>query len=423
MPASRTHRNTHTAAIAMVVLGGTVGWLCGNAIAGAAAVIAAQIVAVLSSNRHGIHPIMATSRTVANMKHDRLMTRTRRIASQLRDLRSAASSLPDAVVLMDAHDHVRWFNHAAEELLGLHQPRDRGADIMEKLAGSELHGWLLAGGQEPLDDISAPGSPARHISATLLPFGNGRRVLLVRDISDLTRLEQIRRDFVANVSHELRTPLTVIHGYLELLDPEDVPELAPVLGEMRIQSRRMGQIVEDLLTLSRLETQENINDERVIMDPLLATLRREAEALSQNRHRITLRNDAHRDLSGSNKDLHSAFSNLVSNAVRYTPTGGQIDIRWELNATGAMFSVHDSGFGIPATHLARLTERFYRVSSSRSRDSGGTGLGLSIVKHVLNLHHARLQIESQPGSGSTFACIFNTERLLEPAHGDEALAS
>jgi two-component system phosphate regulon sensor histidine kinase PhoR len=217
----------------------------------------------------------------------------------------------------------------------------------------------------------------------------------------------------------LRTPLTVIHGYLELLDPEDVPELAPVLGEMRAQSKRMGQIVEDLLTLSRLETQHEVVDERVPMAALLATVRKEAEALSQGRHRIVLESTAGADLLGSPKDLHSALSNLASNAVRYTPTGGSITIRWQREPAGAVYSVSDTGFGIPAAHLARLTERFYRVSSSRSRDSGGTGLGLSIVKHVLNLHQARLRIESTPGAGSTFACHFGGARLLAPGDNDE----
>ncbi|MEO8748243.1 MAG: ATP-binding protein, partial [Rhodanobacter sp.] len=228
-------------------------------------------------------------------------------------------------------------------------------------------------------------------------------------------LEQVRRDFVANVSHELRTPLTVIHGYLELLDPADVPALAPVLGEMRLQSQRMRQIVEDLLTLSRLETGEALADEEVDMVPLLETLRREAEALSRGRHAITVDAHSHARLRGSIHHLHSAFSNLVSNAVRYTPSGGQIVIGWRKAADGtATFSVQDSGLGISEDHLIRLTERFYRVSSSRSRESGGTGLGLSIVKHVLNLHQGHLVIESEPGKGSTFSCVLDLSRVLPP---------
>jgi len=343
------------------------------------------------------------------MKH-----RARRLAITLRDLRDAADSLPDAIVLLDEAWRVRWFNRAAETLLGLRRGQDRGVQLSERLQGSELAAWLRAGARVTLHDAPAPGRPGDHLDVSVQPFGRRQRMLLARDISPLTRLEQIRRDFVANVSHELRTPLTVIHGYLELLDPEDVPALAPVLSEMRAQSKRMGQIVEDLLTLSRLETQEHIVDERVPMGALLATLRKEAEALSQGRHQVALEVDTDCDLLGSPKDLHSALSNLVSNAVRYTPNGGSITIRWQRTGDGATYSVSDTGYGIPASHLARLTERFYRVSSSRSRETGGTGLGLSIVKHVLNLHQARLSVESTPGRGSTFACHFGPERLLEP---------
>jgi two-component system, OmpR family, phosphate regulon sensor histidine kinase PhoR len=397
---------------ALLIAGGVVGALAGSTLAGIAVIAVLEIVVLLSLFRHMAGPMLQSPAT-PHPEHDRLMTRTRRIASRLRDLRSAAGSLPDGVVLLDHAQHVRWFNHAAEELLGLKGQRDRGRFITEVLKNTELADWLDDGAREPLTDVTAPGHPNRHITATLLPFGSRQRVLLARDTSHLTRLEQIRRDFVANVSHELRTPLTVIHGYLELLDPEDVPELAPVLDEMRAQSKRMGQIVEDLLTLSRLETQDHLAEEHVQMTPLLASLRKEAEALSQGRHTISLDVATGYDLLGSTKDLHSAFGNLVGNAVRYTPTGGKIAIRWAAIDGGARFSVQDSGFGIPAAHIARLTERFYRVSSSRSRDSGGTGLGLSIVKHVLNLHQARLSIESEPGKGSTFACVFNTDRLLD----------
>ncbi len=399
---------------------GLLGWLLGNRIAAGVAVVAvSEVVFLLTRIRHQSLPMMAASHPSPPLQHDRFMTRSRRIASSLRDLRNAASQLPDAVVLLDQHQHVRWFNHAAERLLGLSRPRDRGVPLQQRLAGSELSGWLQAGAREPLNDIVAPGQPDSQLTVSLLPFGQRQHMLLGRDISHLNRLEQVRRDFVANVSHELRTPLTVIHGYLELLDPEDSPELAPMLGELRAQSKRMGQIVEDLLTLSRLETQHEVGEERIPMAALLATVRKEAEALSQGRHQITLESTAEADLLGSPKDLHSALSNLVSNAVRYTPSGGHITIRWQRTPHGATYAVNDTGFGIPETHLSRLTERFYRVSSSRSRDSGGTGLGLSIVKHVLGLHQAHLQIESTPGIGSTFSCHFDKARLLPPSrHGE-----
>lgn len=347
--------------------------------------------------------------------HPRTPSERRRIlVTQLHDVRDAAGALPDAVVLLDDRGNVRWFNVAATRLLGL---RERHADVSlaERLAGTELGAWLKADAREPTTDMPAPADPSLRLSVTLMPFGSHLQLLLARDISTLSRLEQVRRDFVANVSHELRTPLTVIHGYLELMDPVDVPELAPVLGEMRMQSQRMRQIVEDLLTLSRLETREALPDEEVAMVPLLETLRREAEALSRGRHRIAVDAGSKARLRGSIHHLHSAFSNLVSNAVRYTPSGGEILIGWQQAADGgAIFSVRDSGLGISAEHLSRLTERFYRVSSSRSRESGGTGLGLSIVKHVLNLHQGRLLIESEPGRGSTFSCVMDASRVLPP---------
>lgn len=371
-----------------------------------------EIVFLLSRIRHLRRSMIVPSPSVAER---RLMIRSRRLSAQLRDLRSAADSLQDAVVLIDPEDHARWFNRAAERLLGLVRPRDRGVLLAEHLGESDLGAWLDEDAPEPIIHVAAPTDPAVHLNVALIPYGHAQRLLLARDISHLTRLEQVRRDFVANVSHELRTPLTVIHGYLELLDPEDVPQLAPVLAEMRTQSRRMDQIVADLLTLSRLEMQQHLAEEPVPMTPLLATLRKEAEALSHGRHEIVLENRADADLLGSPKDLYSAFSNLVSNAVRYTPTGGRIVIRWQRTEGGAEYAVIDSGYGIPASHLARLTERFYRVSSSRSRETGGTGLGLSIVKHVLNLHDAQLRVTSEPGRGSTFACVFGAERVLEVA--------
>jgi two-component system phosphate regulon sensor histidine kinase PhoR len=401
--------------------GALCGWLLNGQTMSAIAVVAVmEVVFLLTRNGHLTQARMLAPANPGIVQHDHFMTRSRLLASGLRDLRNAASQLPDAVVLLDKEQKIRWFNHAAENLLGLRRPHDRGMLVQQRLAPSALSDWLRTGAGEPLNDVAAPGQPDGQLNVSLLPFGDHQNLLLARDISQLNRLEQIRRDFVANVSHELRTPLTVIHGYLELLDPQDVPELAQVLGEMRVQSKRMGQIVEDLLTLSRLETQHQVADERMPMASLLATVRKEAEALSQGRHRITLDSTAEADLLGSPKDLHSALSNLVSNAVRYTPAGGSITIRWQRTSEGATYSVTDTGFGIPATHLARLTERFYRVSSSRSRDSGGTGLGLSIVKHVLNLHQAQLQIESTPGVGSTFACHFGPARLLTPGGSDES---
>ena len=344
--------------------------------------------------------------------------RTRRLLRLLRGYRQAATAMHDgALIVQRASSRIVWFNKAARRLLGLHYPRSLDTNLLDVLDSPLARDWLLAGrADEPLMDVPCPTDPALRLSLRLLPYSGEQWLVVVRDVTQLMRLEQVRRDFVANVSHELRTPLTVVHGYLDLMEPDDNPEWAPMVGEMRRQSQRMTQLVEDLLTLSRLEAQQHLPDEVIHMAPLLVTLRREAEALSQGRHAIEVVDSARCDLFGSGKELHSAFSNLVSNAVRYTPQGGRIGVLFERTAGGgAVLSVRDSGFGIPAQHLPRITERFYRVSTSRSRESGGTGLGLSIVKHVLNLHQARFEIESEVNKGSTFACVFGAERVRDRA--------
>jgi two-component system phosphate regulon sensor histidine kinase PhoR len=342
--------------------------------------------------------LWAALETLIHRRQTENRSRSRRLVRLLRAYRQAATAMPDGALVIQRRDgRLVWFNKTARRLLGLHYPQS-------------LH--------EPLLDLASPADPMVRISLRLIPYSATQWMVVVRDVTKLMRLEQVRRDFVANVSHELRTPLTVVHGYLDMIEPEEHPELAVMVEEMRRQSQRMTQLVEDLLTLSRLEAQEHLPEEPLAMAPMLVTLRREAEALSQGRHRITVDDTAGCDLTGSVKELHSAFSNLVSNAVRYTPTDGSIRIRFERTPDrGARLSVQDSGQGIPAQHLPRITERFYRVSTSRSRESGGTGLGLSIVKHVLSLHQGRLEIDSEVGRGSTFACVFGPARVRprEPA--------
>jgi phosphate regulon sensor kinase PhoR len=342
-----------------------------------------------------------------------MRTRKRRLLDMLRAYRAAAAALPDAVVVVDRNSQrIQWFNEAAGSLLGLRHPGDLNVPVVERLQPLPLAHWLAGGrNAEPMLDTPSPIDDRLRLHLRLIPYSDDHWLLVARDVSKLLQLEQVRRDFVANVSHELRTPLTVVHGYLDMLDPEDFPDSGPMIAEMRKQSQRMTQLVEDLLTLSRLESQEHANEESIAMAPMLATLRREAEAHSQGRHRIEVHDEADLDLVGSNKELHSAFSNLVTNAVRYTAAGGTVSIRFAREGYGAVLSVRDSGYGIPAHHLPRITERFYRVSSSRSRESGGTGLGLSIVKHVLGLHQARLEIESEVGKGSTFSCHFGAGRV------------
>ena len=349
-----------------------------------------------------------------------MRARHRRMLDILRAYRAAAMALPDAVVVVDRNtQRILWFNAASSRLLGLHAPRDIDQPLGEQLQPLPIAHWLSSGRHaEPLTDVASPAVQDVRLSLRLIPYSDQLWLLVARDVTKLVRLEQMRRDFVANVSHELRTPLTVVHGYLEMLDPADQPAWAPMLAEMQRQSNRMTQLVEDLLTLSRLESKDVLAEESVRMHAMLTALRNEAEALSQQRHAIAIEDLAQVDLWGSQKELHSAFSNLVSNAVRYTPAGGRIEIRFERDADGgAILSVRDSGYGIPAAHLPRITERFYRISTSRSRESGGTGLGLSIVKHVLNLHQAVLEIESEVGRGSCFACRFGPDRV----HARDAL--
>jgi len=343
-----------------------------------------------------------------------MRARKRRLLAMLRAYRAAAAALPDAVVVIERNrQRVLWFNEAATPLLGLQHRQHIEASVVDALQPLPMASWLSAGrNAEPMTDVPSPTDPARRLSLRLIPYSDELWLLVARDVTQLMRLEQMRRDFVANVSHELRTPLTVIHGYLEMLDPEEQPEWAPMLAEMQRQSQRMTQLVEDLLTLSRLEARDTLPEEHIAMAPMLATLRREAEALSQGLHQIRMHDNTNIDLWGSNQELHSAFSNLVSNAVRYTPADGEINIDFAMSADGgAVLSVRDTGYGIPEAHLPRITERFYRVSTSRSRESGGTGLGLAIAKHVLGLHGARLCVASQVGLGSTFSCHFDPARV------------
>ena len=348
-------------------------------------------------------------------------SRKRRLIALLRAFREAAAALPDGVIVLTRGRSIVWFNEAASKLLGLSAPRDRRAHV-DAFLPTLAKAWIAQEpAQEPLREVAAPRNESQRLSFRLIPYSHEHMLLVVRDVTPLARLEQVRRDFVANVSHELRTPLTVLHGYLEMLEPETAPQLAPILADLRSQSRRMTQIVEDLLTLSRLEAQQQPADERVPMRALLSTLKREAEGLSQGRHSITLVRNCEQDLLGSIDYLQSAFSNLISNAVRYTPAGGRIEISWQSTSDdGARFAVADTGVGIPAEHLPRISERFYRVSTSRSRETGGTGLGLSIVKHVLQLHAAPLEIESEVGVGSTFSSVFGRERLLAPPGMEES---
>lgn len=425
-PASAGWLRLLAAPTGLVAAGTLIGHFLGSAAPGAAAALAGLLLWHLHRLRHMIATLQGDDTTALPTRGvlgALALTMSARLREQhqralrhqqaLAGFRRAASDFPYPLILVDADSlHVRWFNRAATRLIGLRRPEDLGHPLRVLLDHPEAGPWLRAGCTEPLA-LESPADPATRLQLRLVPFSAHQNLLAGEDITQLTRLEQVRRDFVANVSHELRTPLTVIHGYLDLLSPEDSPELAPILPEMRSQSQRMTRIVEDLLTISRLEAQQELVEERVAIAPMLHSLQREAMVLSRGQHEVSVEDALTLDLAGSPADLHSAFSNLVSNAVRYTPAGGRITIRFERHGDGARLAVSDTGHGIPASHIPRLAERFYRVSASRSRELGGTGLGLSIVKHVLHLHQARLTIESMVGRGSTFACAFGAARLLQ----------
>ncbi len=345
--------------------------------------------------------------------------RKRKLGSMLNRFQQATSALPDATVVLSDGEHIEWWNDAAEQLLGLRYPRDIGQHVGNLIRNPAFVAYLQGGAFDTPIQMPAPVNPQAALSVRLIAYGTDQRLLVARDITRIQQLERMRRDFVANVSHELRTPLTVVSGYLEtLLDEAEGDPAARhwqrTLTSMHEQSRRMQGIVEDLLMLSRLETQTQPEQAVPVAVPgLLAQVREDAQRLSGAQgHHITLEADPDLWLSGSESELRSLFSNLAFNAVRYTPPGGRIALRWYADAHGAQFSIQDTGIGIAAHHIPRLTERFYRVDVGRSRGSGGTGLGLAIVKHVLLRHDGQLDVQSELGKGSTFTCRFAPARIL-----------
>jgi two-component system phosphate regulon sensor histidine kinase PhoR len=333
--------------------------------------------------------------------------------AEISRLIAAVQALTDGVVLLDLQDHIVFCNRMAESQLGLRSAIDRGQSIVNLIRQPEFVAYLAAA------DFSRPLTlrPERYkdrvYSIHIVAYGGNRRLMQVKDVTQADRLDQTRRDFVANVSHELRTPLTVLAGFLETFQELELgpDEQKHYLSLMADQSHRMQSIVQDLLTLSSIESAPPPADETVDMANLIDKLRRDAEALSGGQHHIVVETDGHGDLRGSEPELISAFANLVTNAVRYTPPGGTVTIQWKATPQGAEFAVQDTGPGIEARHIPRLTERFYRVDRGRSRDSGGTGLGLAIVKHSLSRHQALLDIKSEIGKGSRFAARFPANRV------------
>ncbi len=348
------------------------------------------------------------------------------VTSLLREFRRLTTAMPEGAILLGPDHEILWFNGRAAGWLSLHRKRDVGIRIENLIRHPSFIEYLKHG--QPTEGVVVyePANGGRHLSFTLVRTqGSERQLLIVRDVSREMRVESIRKDFVANASHELRSPLTVISGYLDALSDDQTldPAWTSPVQEMRRQADRMSGIINDLLELSKLESGDRRHIERPVDVPgLLSLLRREVMSLEQRPHEINVQLDSDRLLLGAESELQSVVSNLLTNAIKYTPAEGTVTMRWWTDHDGGHISVRDTGVGIAAEHIPRLTERFYRVDSGRAREMGGSGLGLAIVKHALYRHEATLRIESTEGRGSTFTCDFPPHRVMSRAEVEESIS-
>ncbi len=350
--------------------------------------------------------------------HRRKQFHKQRLVQLFRELRRSTAALPDGVIILSSQSEIVWFNRQAARLLGLRRPVDIGLRIDNLIRSPEFVHYLHG------DDFALPliiRPPVQldlYLALQLVPYGAGQSLLLARDVTRQMRLEAMRKDFVANASHELRTPLTVISGYLDTLADDssiDAAWAGPI-RDMRAQARRMNAIITDLLELSRLESTDGEAPREPIDVPrMLERLHRDALAKNDRPRHVLLELESSDGLYGAAHEIESAFTNVLVNALKYTLPDGTVRMRWRTDDDGAYFSVIDTGIGIPAEHIPRLTERFYRVDAGRSRGEGGSGLGLAIVKHALQRHGGWLDVESTEGKGSTFTCHFPTARICELA--------
>lgn len=344
---------------------------------------------------------------------------TEQLKETIEAFQSLNNAYPEACLVIDGQGCLSWFNDAACELLDLQNPTDQGQPLANLIRDPDFINWLAVQDRvnSPIE-LSSPMDPNIFLSARAVRFQQEQRLLILRDITDVHNLERVRRDFVANVSHELRTPLTVLHGYLETIEDQlseqhSVEDLLPAIKRMQVQAEQMGNLLNDLIELSRVQTDEHNSEVENINVPLmLMQMKEQAAEISQGSHQLIFNVQSGLWISGIATDIESAFRNLIQNAVHYTPPGGKIKVSWRQEDSAAVFSVRDTGSGIPKRDIPRLTERFYRVGSDRSRHSGGTGLGLAIVKHVMNAHQAKLVIESELGEGSCFSCRFPENRII-----------
>jgi two-component system phosphate regulon sensor histidine kinase PhoR len=350
-------------------------------------------------------------------KHQRKNIRAEtELVAALEGFKRATNALPDGIVVMNRRDEMEWCNPPAELLLGLDISRDMNQPVQNLVRYAEFINYLQSNQYTEPVVVKSIRNAETTLQMQLIVFGTSQKLLICRNISAQEKIDTMRRDFIANVSHELRTPLTVVGGFLEtLLDTKDAvnDSTKSYFDMMIMQTSRMRLIIEDLLTLSRIESNSEAPTTSIInMSTLLTMLQNDGNALSNDKHQIHLKARNTLNLKGSHDELLSAFTNLITNAVRYTPEGGEVTISWTLKNKQAVFSVKDSGIGIERQHIDRLTERFYRVDSGRSRDTGGTGLGLAIVKHILSRHKATLKIKSTIGEGSTFSITFPQSRTV-----------
>ncbi len=349
----------------------------------------------------------------------------RALSDALGSFRRAGQALPDGVVMLNQQNQIVWCNGQAEEHFNLKLRSDIGQSITNLLRHPDFLEYLEQGQWEHSIDlrVRAPVGQAadRVLSAQLVAYGQDQRLLLSRDVTKIERLETMRRDFVANVSHELKTPLTVLAGFLETIREVKLParQQEHYLDLMTEQAERMQHLVADLLVLSALEGNDTMADEQINMAALLQRIEAATRSISAGRHELSFDAEPGLDLWGAESEVASALTNLITNAIRYTPDGGRIEVQWQRvsdeNGESARCIVTDTGIGIPAQHLPRLTERFYRVERGRSRESGGTGLGLAIVKHVLTRHQGHLEVISTVGVGSRFSAVFPAARTRKPA--------
>jgi len=422
-----------------VVIGCGVGWLLGNVWGGLACALALHLCWVLANLfrlewwlRHrsyadppDVGGVWGEIITQIVRLHRRKRFHKQRFVQLMRQLQRSTAALPNGVVILNAQREIVWFNRMAARLLNLRRTADLGMRIEHLMREPEFVRYLGGGDYTNPVIIRTTSGEECYLSMQVAPYGDGQLLLLVSDVSRQMRLEAVRRDFVANSSHELRSPLTVISGYLETLAQDSAldADLQGPIAEMRRQAERMTAIIRDLLELSRLEESDAfVGGEPIDIAALMTLLRKDVLARAVHPREVRVRVDSAAQLHGDELEIHSAFSNLVDNAAKYTPAEGSLEMRWWVDEDGGHFAVTDTGMGIQPEHIPRLTERFYRVDPGRSRSTGGSGLGLAIVKHVLQRHGAMLEVQSTLGAGSTFTCHFPAERVLMARAPNAALA-